>query len=70
MQELGKDRTVLFSTHILSEAEQVCDKVVIINRGDILAQGNPAELRGDLERGTRILLRLEGGYWRGIEHSQ
>lgn len=57
--ELGRDHTVLFSTHILSEAEQVCDKVVIINRGEIIAQGAPQELRSELERGGRILLRVD-----------
>lgn len=58
--ELGRDHTVLFSTHILSEAEQVCDKVIIINRGEIIGQGSPAELREDLERGQRVLVRVEG----------
>jgi ABC-2 type transport system ATP-binding protein len=57
VRELGQKHTVLFSTHILSEAEQVCDKVVIINRGNIVAQGAPAELRTTLERGGRIVLR-------------
>ncbi len=58
VRELGKRHTVLFSTHILSEAEQVCDKVVIINQGEIVAQGAPTELRNMLERGGRVLLRL------------
>lgn len=59
--ELGKDHTVLFSTHILSEAEQVCDSVVIINQGEIIAQGSPTELRSSLlERGSRVLVRVDG----------
>ncbi len=58
VRQLGQDRTLLFSTHILSEAEQVCDRVVIINRGQIVAQGSPAELRTRLERGGRVLVRL------------
>lgn len=57
VKELGRDHTVLFSTHILSEAEQVCDKVVIINKGEIIAQGSPTDLRAELERGGRILIR-------------
>lgn len=57
--ELRADHTVLFSTHILSEAEQVCDKVIIIQQGQILAQGAPAELRAALERGGRVLVRAE-----------
>lgn len=60
VRELGRSHTVLFSTHILSEAEQVCDKVVIINQGRIIAQGAPGSLRGQLERGGRILARIEG----------
>ncbi len=58
VQELGRDHTVLFSTHILSEAEQVCDKVVIINQGQIIGEGTPAELRARMERGQRILVRV------------
>lgn len=57
--ELGRDHTVLFSTHILSEAEQVCSKVIIINQGQILAQGSPQELRSELERGGRVLVRFD-----------
>ncbi len=57
VSELGHDHTVLFSTHILSEAEQVCDKVVIINQGEIMAQGAPTELRSELQQGGRLLVR-------------
>jgi ABC-2 type transport system ATP-binding protein len=57
--DLGRDHTVLFSTHILSEAEQVCDKVVIINAGEILAEGEPSELRARLQRGSRVLVRSD-----------
>jgi ABC-2 type transport system ATP-binding protein len=57
VMELGKEHTVMFSTHILSEAEQVCDRVVIINQGEVRAQGTPTELRAEMERGSRILVR-------------
>lgn len=57
VQELGRDHTVMFSTHILSEAEQVCNRVVIIHQGAIVAQGTPTALRTELERGQRILVR-------------
>lgn len=59
VKELGRRHTVLFSTHILSEAEQVCDQVVIINRGQVIAQGAPTALRGELERGGRVLVRTD-----------
>lgn len=41
----GRGRTVIFSTHIMSEAERVCDEVAIIERGDLLAQGTVDALR-------------------------
>ncbi len=44
VRHLGEKRTVLFSTHILSEAEAVCERVVIIDRGRIVADGAPADL--------------------------
>lgn len=59
VKELGRDHTVLFSTHILSEAEQVCDNVVIINRGQIMAQGSPLELRSQLESGRPVIVRVD-----------
>ena len=55
---------VLLNTHLLSEVEQVCDRVVIIDRGLVVAAGTPAELEGgsgvevELAGGTR---RFEGG---------
>jgi gliding motility-associated transport system ATP-binding protein len=44
IRELGRDHSVLFSTHVLSEAEAVCDRVLILDRGRLLAEGTPAEL--------------------------
>ncbi len=58
VRELGRDHTVIFSTHILSEAEQVCDRVVILNRGEIIAQGKPDEMRRQLERGQSLFVAL------------
>lgn len=60
IQELGQDHTVMFSTHILSEAEQVCDHLVIVNRGEVVAAGAPDALRTELESGGRILIRING----------
>lgn len=57
VRELGRDHTVLFSTHNLAEAEQVSDQVIILHQGRLIAQGAPADLRGQLERGGRVLVR-------------
>lgn len=60
VRDLGKNHTVLFSTHILSEAEQVCDRVVIINQGKIIAQGTPDTLRAQLQRGFSLYVEMAG----------
>lgn len=60
VRELGRDHTLLFSTHILSEAEQLCDQLIIINKGRILIQGSPATLREQLQSNSRIVLRVKG----------
>ncbi len=56
---LGRDHTVLFSTHILSEAEQICDQVIIIDRGEIMAEGSPQALRSELESGRPMIVRVD-----------
>jgi ABC-2 type transport system ATP-binding protein len=58
VRELGKSHTLLFSTHILSEAEQVCDRVIIIEKGQIVAVDSPARLRERLQQGGRLYLRV------------
>lgn len=44
VKSLGGDRTIILSTHILPEASQVCDRVVIINEGEVVAEGTPEML--------------------------
>ncbi len=58
VRALGADHTVLFSTHILSEAEQVCDRVLIMDKGKIVAQGKPAELRRQLQPGATLYVEI------------
>jgi ABC-2 type transport system ATP-binding protein len=45
IRELGRQHTLLLSTHILPEVELLCDRVVIIDRGHIIAEGTPQSLR-------------------------
>ncbi len=59
VRELGKDHTVMFSTHILSEAEQICDRVLIINEGRVMAEGPPQSLRDNLQQGGRMFVRVD-----------
>lgn len=45
IREIGKHKTILFSTHIMKEVEAVCDRVIIINKGEIVADKKMEELR-------------------------
>lgn len=45
IKSLGRDRTLLLSTHILPEVEQICDRVLIIDQGRLIIEGTPSELR-------------------------
>jgi ABC-2 type transport system ATP-binding protein len=60
VREAGRDRTVLLSTHILSEAQQLCDRVLIISEGHIVAEDTPANLQTRLMGGESGLLRVRG----------
>lgn len=60
VKNLGKEHTVLFSTHILTEAEQVCDRVVILNQGKIAAMGTPEQLRKQIFAGDRLHIQVTG----------
>ena len=60
VRALGADHTVLFSTHILTEAEQVCDRVLIMDKGKIVAHGKPADLRRKLQPGAALYVEIGG----------
>ena len=47
---VGKDKTVFLSTHIMQEVEAICDRVIIINKGEIVADKKMKELRDDQEQ--------------------
>jgi ABC-2 type transport system ATP-binding protein len=54
IRELGKEHTVILSTHILPEVEATCDRVLIINEGAIVASDTPEGLSGKMKRGQRL----------------
>ena len=60
VRDLRQDHTVLFSTHILSEAEQICDRVLIMRGGRIVAQGTADTLRQQLQPGAHLFLAVNG----------
>lgn len=59
VRQLAREHTVLFSTHILSEAEQVCDRVLIIHKGQLVAAGKPDELRQQLQPGEHLFVAVD-----------
>jgi ABC-2 type transport system ATP-binding protein len=60
IKDLAGKHTVVLSTHILPEVEQTCHRVIIINRGKIVAVDTPQNLRSQLQGGERISIEVEG----------
>jgi ABC-2 type transport system ATP-binding protein len=59
IQELGRRKTVILSSHILQEVEAICSQVLIINEGTIAAQGTPEEIAGTMKGGDTWELVLK-----------
>ena len=59
IREVGKDKTVIFSSHILSEVEAISDRVIIINRGQMVANADLTELQQSAAEDTLISLEVE-----------
>jgi ABC-2 type transport system ATP-binding protein len=51
-------KTVIYTTHIMAEAETLCNRVAIIDRGEVIAQGTVADLKESI--GQETVIRLEG----------
>ncbi len=60
IREIGRERTVLLSTHILSEAQQICDRVLIIDEGKIVVEDTPERLQARLTGVQRVSVRVQG----------
>ncbi len=54
IKELGKTKTVLFSSHILQEVEAICDRVVIISKGNLVANDRLSNLRGSTNAAQKL----------------
>ena len=59
IKKLGKKHTVILSSHILSEVSQICEKVIIINKGKILAVDTPENLESQFNEENGIYLTVE-----------
>ena len=60
IEELREDRTILLSSHILPEVAQICRRVIIINKGEIVATDSPANLTSQLQKTATIVLEVSG----------
>ncbi len=60
IKEIGKEKTVIFSTHILSEVSAVCDRVIIINKGKIVSEGTPEEITREAGATESFYIKIKG----------
>src|SRR5216117_837294 len=60
IRRMGEKKAIIFSTHILEEVEAVCSRAIIIDRGKIVANGTPAQLRQRSESAGAVTLRVSG----------
>jgi ABC-2 type transport system ATP-binding protein len=59
IKQIGRSKTVLLSTHIMQEVEAICDRVIIINKGEIVANDKTTQLQFDLSKQT-VYVEFEG----------
>lgn len=59
IKKLGKEHTVIISSHILSEISQICEKVIIINKGQIVAIDTPSNLENMVNESNSIIITVE-----------
>ncbi len=60
IQQLGREKTVILSTHIMQEVEAICERVLIMNQGRIVAEGKAEDIAKNLQGESRYELKLKG----------
>ncbi len=60
IRDLARERTVIFSSHILPEVQALCSRVIIINRGELVAEDTPEGLGRRVQGGWRCVLEVDG----------
>ncbi|MBR6794271.1 MAG: ATP-binding cassette domain-containing protein [Clostridia bacterium] len=61
IQRLGKKHTVILSTHILQEVQAVCDRIIVINKGQLIADGTADTITYKTAGNRRLVARIAGG---------
>lgn len=59
IKKMGQQKTVIYCSHILSEVRATCDRILIINEGQIVASGTPDELTSKSNRGNRYITKVK-----------
>jgi ABC-2 type transport system ATP-binding protein len=59
IKKMGQEKTVIYCSHILSEVSATCDRILIINDGQIVASGTPDELTSRSSRGNRYVVKVK-----------
>lgn len=60
IRELGKTGTIIVSSHILSEIKEICDRVVVLHQGRMIADGTPGNLSGMIHAPNKVVTWVEG----------
>src|SRR5690606_20459148 len=60
IKQIGREKTVILSTHILPEVQASCDRVLIIHRGRLVADGTPGDLQASFSGGQRLRFGVQG----------
>lgn len=60
IKELGKKHTVILSSHILPEVQAICERVIVINEGKLVADDTPDNLSKDMSTDHKLMLRVDG----------
>jgi ABC-2 type transport system ATP-binding protein len=60
IKNLGKNHTVILSSHILPEIQAVCERIIVINKGNIVGDGTPDSLSRSLSTDHKLIIRMEG----------
>src|SRR5438874_8509904 len=68
IRRMGEKKAIIFSTHILEEVDAVCSRAIIIDRGRIVANGTPLELRQKSELAGAVTLRVVGLNGSSLSH--
>jgi ABC-2 type transport system ATP-binding protein len=66
IKKIGRKKTVILSSHILAEVEATCDRIMIINKGKIVADGTSEELRKHAQGKEIVKVTIEDGDWSSI----